>query len=498
MEALLFYIQAEWMSSQDATIDLSVVIGMVVRLAMRMGIHRDSKVNAGLTAFQREMRKRIWAQIRVMDTLYSFQLSLPASVRPDECDCELPRNIWSRDFDEYTVSLPPSRPLMENTEVCYIIIKTRLLLVFGKILALTESSDSINTEAVMKYDQELYEIQRDIPPHFKVPSPGEISTASVSIKTTQINLDRVYQAAQCILYRKFLRRDSTQVRYRGFCIDAAMNLLNHQATLFLECASLYPQNMKQRHRFVLTTHDFFIACMAIALDLYYSFEWEPATLSLQDIALWGYDRRNEMITALETSTEFWRASREDSVEAAKGYGMFSFVLQKVKTARRMTRADNGSKPTILGSATEYNVAPLDGPGSMKEAAGWPMEFDLVRPSRSRNHLQTLKKVLTTTHRTYGIHGKAVRDLSNSCSGNCFNMEVTLLTSPSTLFQGSGKERGWMNRTPALSCAYFTNPMFVFAYSLASSRQVKLARRPCTHVLVAFTLFHAIAWFNQVD
>ena len=69
IEALLFYVQAEWMGSQDVTIDLSVVIGMVVRLAMRMGIHRDSKVHAGLTAFQREMRRRVWAQIRVKDTL---------------------------------------------------------------------------------------------------------------------------------------------------------------------------------------------------------------------------------------------------------------------------------------------------------------------------------------------------------------------------------------------------------------------------------------------
>ena len=388
IEALLFYVQAEWMGSQDVTIDLSVVIGMVVRLAMRMGIHRDSKVHAGLTAFQREMRRRVWAQIRVMDTLYSFQLSLPASVRPDECDCELPRNIWNRDFDDSdddTLAMPPSRPLTENTEVCYIIMKTRLLLVFGRILALTESSDTISTETVMKYEQELYEIQKDMPPHFQVPSPGEMTTAPLSLKKTQIHLDRLYQAAQCILYRKFLRRDSAHVRYRGSCIDAAMALLNHQATLFLECDSLYPQNMKQRHRSTFTTHDFFIACMAIALDLHYGFESEPATLSLQDIALWGYDRRNEMITALETSTEFWRVSREDSVEAAKAYGMFSFVLQKAKKAQQMTGADFGNKFTILESATTYAVDILDAPDSIKETAERPTEFDLVRIPQAQDN-----------------------------------------------------------------------------------------------------------------
>jgi hypothetical protein len=379
------------MGSQDATIDLSVVIGMVVRLAMRMGIHRDSKVHAGLTTFQREMRRRVWAQIRVMDTLYSFQLSLPASVRPDECDCELPQNIWNRDFDnDDTAALPPSRPLTENTEVCYIIMNTRLLLVFGRILTLTESSDTISTETVMKYEQELNEIQRDMPPHFQIPSTGELSTASLSLKKTQINLDRVYQAAQCTLYRKFLRRDSAHVRYRGSCIDAAMILLNHQATLFLECDSLYPQNMKQRHRSTFTTHDFFIACMVIALDLHYGFESEPATLSLQDIALWGYDRRNEMITALETSTEFWRVSREDSVEAAKAYGMFSFVLRKVKKVQQITGADSGSKFTILESVTNYEAVSLDAPSGIKEVAGWPNEFDGVRTPKTRENLDPQK------------------------------------------------------------------------------------------------------------
>lgn len=383
IEALLFYIQAEWMCLQDATMDLSVVIGMVARLAMRMGIHRDSKVNSGLTAFRREMRRRIWAQICVFDSLYSFQLSLPASIHQDECDCDLPRNIWNRDFNEDTVTLPPPRPLTENTEVCYNIIKTRLQLLFGRIMAVTESSDTLITEIVIKYEQELDEIRKEIPPHFQVPLPGEISMASSSLKETQINLDRIYQAARCVLYRKFLRRDFANVRYRGFCIDAAMILLSHQAVLFLECGSLFPQNTKQQHRTVFTTHDFFIACMAIALDLHYGFETDFTSPSKQDIALWGYDRRYDMTIALETSTEFWKASREDSIEAAKAYGIFSFAVSKAKKALGMAGADPKKNPVIPETAINYEPVPLDAPLDaslgMKEADGWPTDVDWASP-----------------------------------------------------------------------------------------------------------------------
>ena len=37
----MLYVMAEWISSQDAVMEVSLIIGMTVRLAMRMGLHRD-------------------------------------------------------------------------------------------------------------------------------------------------------------------------------------------------------------------------------------------------------------------------------------------------------------------------------------------------------------------------------------------------------------------------------------------------------------------------
>jgi hypothetical protein len=88
--------------------------------------------------------------------------------------------------------------------------------------------------------------------------------------------------------------------HRRFCIDAVMVLLNHQATIYLECNSTYPQNIDKRHLSILSTNDFFVAGMAVALDLHYGYTSDPMTLRSSDIDLWGYGRRAEMITALET------------------------------------------------------------------------------------------------------------------------------------------------------------------------------------------------------
>ena len=55
-------IGAEWLSSQDVGIEISLVLGIAIRLAMRIGIHRDSSVHPDSLPFQGEMRRRIWAR----------------------------------------------------------------------------------------------------------------------------------------------------------------------------------------------------------------------------------------------------------------------------------------------------------------------------------------------------------------------------------------------------------------------------------------------------
>jgi hypothetical protein len=380
IEALILYAQAEWVTSQDATIEISVVIGVTIRLAMRMGIHRDSRSHPEITTFQGEMRRRVWAAICVMDILYSFQLSLPAVIQPGESDCELPRNIFDHEFGENTTKLPSPRPLTDITEVSFLISRTPMLLIFQEILTLTESRNNISVEEVMKCEQALDEVWRKVPTHFRLSPPGELSVPPLRLKRTRMNLDRVYQMAQCVLHRKFIRQAPAFTQNRKRCIDAAMALLSHQATIYLDCdstPSIYPQNIRKRHFATLTTHDFFVACMAIALDLHFGFESQPFGPRPDDIALWGCDKRNDMIIALEVSTEFWRTSREESVEAAKAYGLFSFVLENVKKAQSLIPSTLGTNLTMSENSGNFGAAFSNFPIDARDSK-WPTKFDLVR------------------------------------------------------------------------------------------------------------------------
>lgn len=123
-----------------------------------------------------------------------------------------------------------------------------------------------------------------------------------------------------------------------------MVLLNHQATIYLECNSTYSQNIEKRHLSTLSTNDSFVVGMAVALDLHYGCTSNPMTSCSNDVDLWGYDRRAGMITAFETSIQFWRMCKDYSVEAGKAYGIFSFVLMKAKKAQWMIDAQKRDSP----------------------------------------------------------------------------------------------------------------------------------------------------------
>jgi hypothetical protein len=335
---------------------------------MRMGFHRDSRAYNGITPFQGEMRHCSWAMIRRMDTLYSFQLSLPATLEQGDSHCPLPQNIFNGEFDEDTKELPSPRDLSETTEVTYAIIKTRLILELGKIVSCLEK-DSLSREDTSKYEWSLEEVRASIPPHLQISVTQGNATTSSTLHMQRLGLDRIYQASKCILHRNFMleaHRDPSKKQHRGFCIDAAMTLLGHQATILLDCNSTYPQNIRRRHMYTLTTQDFYVAGMAVALDLHYGFESEPYSPSSHDISLWGYGRRDEMIMALETATEFWRVAKDESTEAAKAHGIFSFVLMKVKNANEtIGKWDRGNISTaeeMLSTAIKANIVELaDGP-----------------------------------------------------------------------------------------------------------------------------------------
>lgn len=222
VETVMLYIQSDGIPLPDLNIETPLILGIAIRLALRMGIHRNSNAYPGLTPFQDEMRRRLWYTILMSDTLHSFQLSLPATIGQSDWNCEMPRNIRSDEFGPDSEELPSQTPLSEHTEVTYTILKCRLLLALKEIMNFTNDKDALSEREIHKCELTLSEAQATIPPFLQFFHAEETASDPITLQSQRIAFDRVYQLSRCMLYRKFLRRariDPSVVQYRRSCID---------------------------------------------------------------------------------------------------------------------------------------------------------------------------------------------------------------------------------------------------------------------------------------
>lgn len=96
-----------------------VLSGTAVRIAQKMGYHRDGE-QLNLDPFETEMRRRIWWQIVVQDSRYAMLSGLGHTMVPVRFDTETPRNV--NDADLIPGSREPIQARPGPTEMAFCLI----------------------------------------------------------------------------------------------------------------------------------------------------------------------------------------------------------------------------------------------------------------------------------------------------------------------------------------------------------------------------------------
>ena len=352
IETLIFHLHAEYTSNRDAEASVWVLCGMIARLAMRMGYHRDPKLFPNLTPFQGEMRRRIWTFVRSADLLFSFQVALPSMIRIGDSDTELPNNLFDDEFDEDSTSLPPSRPATEATPISYMIAKGRLSFGFGRVLEEMNDVNRKGYDEILKVDRGLRDIYDGIPEYLKLKPMREMSLAPISLIMARFSLATVYHKSQCVLHRRYMRLARGNNRYtysRRSCIESAMQLLNFQSIQHQASQERGRLRSVRSHVNSLTTHDYLLAATVVCMDLYNHRERpEGGDVSTPSTSVSGGSvsqgsnmsdgayvpglsfTREDVLRALEESREIWNANRDLSIEAYKASELLNVLLQQLR------------------------------------------------------------------------------------------------------------------------------------------------------------------------
>ncbi|EEU45211.1 uncharacterized protein NECHADRAFT_40978 [Fusarium vanettenii 77-13-4] len=348
LEALLFNIQGEFIRRRDAHLGVWILGGVAIRLAMRMGYHRDPDKHPRITPFQGEMRRRTWALVLQLDILTSCQLGLPCLIQEHQCDTRPPSNLLDDDFGPHSAQLPPPRPETQMTPVLYTITKLKLSSVFRTIFNQVSLGRTEAYDEIMALDQRLHSAQRAMPPKFHMANPEDSITEAPYILIRRYNMELLFQKSRCMLHRHHMAKAYQDPAFnysRTSCVEAAMALLTHQANISKE---IQVGGRLYRDRWFVSSleqHDFSLASMIICLELSSRSNEQsnpPAPDDQQGFLMFS---REAMVEALESSRRFWEAFKVGSNEARQAFDMLSVMLDKVSTNPSVQ--ENPQLPTAL-------------------------------------------------------------------------------------------------------------------------------------------------------
>lgn len=334
IETLLLYFIIEHFNCEDTQVGTWILLGIIVRIAMRMGYHRDASHYSRISPFQAEMRRRSWTMIVQLDLITSSQVGLPRMIKNWQSDTAEPRNLLDDDFDEDLTELPTPRPDTDLTPMVYFVTKNKLLSVCAEISDLTTSTRPSSYAEVIRLDQLLHEARRAIPSGLQLLPMSSSITDNSNIVIKRIYLALVFHNAQYVLHRKYLlaARSDTQYAYtRQSCIEGALQILQHQSVLNQETQ---PSGQLYRDRWKVSStinHYFLLAATILCLDLDRSMTAGSSIYSHGEAMDSASDEK--VIQALHESYRIWLQSSSSSREAQKAAQALKIMLGKARKAK---------------------------------------------------------------------------------------------------------------------------------------------------------------------
>ncbi|KAK4939705.1 hypothetical protein LTR10_020095 [Elasticomyces elasticus] len=315
VETLLLHFFAKVLRANNTETNNSswALWGLIIRIAMRTGYHRDGSHFPTIPPFQAEMRRRVWAMIVQWDMFLALQFALPRMIVPSQCDTADPRNLTEDDLDSNMLELPPARPPSAKTNAQFHVDKNRLIEVIAEVADMSSSLRPPPHTEIWRLDELLNNTYESIAPIWQPePLPADATRASVGVRT--IFLATLYLRAQIVLHQRYMvvgRTIPQYARSRKIGIEAALTLLQHQWTLYLETQVGGPLCRHGWKFLTLLNPDFLFAtailCAELAQDL-------TSSVSLSDTKSEG----DRIFHSLSSAYIVWLHSNDaDSTRAVK-------------------------------------------------------------------------------------------------------------------------------------------------------------------------------------
>ncbi|KAI0873648.1 fungal-specific transcription factor domain-containing protein [Hypoxylon argillaceum] len=223
-------------------------LGLLVRMAMTMGLHRDpSEFSREILPFWAEQRRKLWTTILELDIHMSIQCSLPSCIREGDFTCRPPRNLNDDELFPNMIELPPSKPIEVDTNSRIQVFAASTLKTRFKVVDLVNRIDTLQDyQQILDIGNELEQALEDIRYVLAQKHPNDVNDAQHQWITRAV-LDVNCRRPLLALYRPFAlsSTDAPQQIMSGY-LKSCMILLSYLEELD-PLSPDYPQIWHMHH-----------------------------------------------------------------------------------------------------------------------------------------------------------------------------------------------------------------------------------------------------------
>ncbi len=325
IETLCLHFTVDQYAKVDASIDKWNLIGVIIRLALRMGLHRDPSHWPNIRPLQAEFRRRLWIILYQVDFFTSTEVGLPRVIKDSQCDTRPPVHLFDNDIGLEHDEIPPERPMTEPTPLLYIIQRGAIIRVAAEIYDATEAGPpSSATSAAL--GAKLQSMIDAIPAWLRYRSPEPSIVENPILMQHRVFLDILINKSIYLLYRRSFLKGSTgeeSSTSNERCIEASLEILEHQRRLSEETR---PGGLMFGTRWKVASslnQEFLQATMMLCFALNRSDDGHASGRNPQFL-----HRRDDIVGALTHAKSLWERKVDRSIDARKAVKVITSVLQQ--------------------------------------------------------------------------------------------------------------------------------------------------------------------------
>ncbi|KAI0166843.1 fungal-specific transcription factor domain-containing protein [Hypoxylon sp. FL1284] len=391
LQAFLLYVEGDFMTNRENRMNCYLLSSTMIRLMLRMGLHRDPSKLPDITPYEGEMRRRIWNLGVQLDLLVAFNLGLPCMMNGIESDTELPSHLTDSDFDKDSKELPPSRPHTDYTTLTYPIHKAKLMKGFFLVVRQAHSLTPPMYTDVMRIDAGIEEAWKGVPTFMKMKPLDECVMDLPAQVVQRFGLASMYQKSRCILHRRYLVEFTPKPEHdysRRVCLEAALESLTYQELMHEACK---PGGILNRGTWfvaaMVAIHDFLLADMVVALVIQTDKFWEVGGESNWMARGGPAYTRDALVERLKRSCLMWADLASNASEFKKAQDVVRTMLGKIQTQLGIEADDlelsatsassNGEEAASMARLTIVGSHPSSLPSNIEPSPESFAEFGMM-------------------------------------------------------------------------------------------------------------------------